>query len=332
LALNAMSLNILSKMGFSQLFAKACPIEQVHISVQGHIAQAKMHARAHGLKQLGAVIEQHVIEQACYEQLLDAKIDIAQGASIRNMSRSASWQITYEGAQLHHVQADICIATDGQYSKARELLGIRYKEVDYQQNAMVGLLKLTGSHQNIAFEHFTENGAFALLPMRNSQATFVWTSPSTHDVIDDFSQGELIETLCRQFKRLRLFKPEVLFHTTIMLKSVIADMQYERQALLLGNAAHSLHPIAAQGFNLSLRDLRVLSELLTQKLSFDELSREYACQRKRDQDSIQHYTHCLASMVGTDKLPAWLKSMGLNVLDSLPLLKGQLSQFNLGFV
>lgn len=332
LALNVKSLNLLNYFGFNHLLEHLCPIEQVHISVKGHVNTARIKASSHGLKQLGGVIDQHVLEQGFYKRVLETNVEITQGSLSQLKKIDEGFSLSFCcGDNKHSVKTKICFVTDGANSKAREQLGIGFKETDFYQTATAGVLAFNRAHHNVAFEQFTDNGAVALLPMQDNKATFVWTQPTEQALITkEASDDAFLQLLAEEFKRLRLFKPQLAFKTQIPLKSVIADTQYDRNILLLGNAAHSLHPIAAQGFNLSLRDLNELSSLLKQGLSLDELSQRYVKNRLPDQQAIEHYTYFLASMVGTSKLPGWLKALGLGALDNIPMVKHQLSTFNLG--
>ncbi len=335
LALNFKSIKILQAFGLlDDLRAYLSPIKEVHVSVKGHLGATRIKSQALDLEMLGGVIEQHHLERVLYQKLADFDVQVIDSASITHLEPESPWKIHYQTAnQKALIEAQICVACDGQFSKTREALGISVQTFDYQQTATVSILSFEAEHQSIAYEHFCEQGVVAILPMKGTLATCIWTQPPIDAQYMQRATPEVfVEQLCEQFKRLAYFKPKCLFRKEFPLQSVVSQMQATDNALLLGNAAHSLHPIAAQGLNLSLRDLHhIATQLHDKQAVLSDIFQNYTKLRKRDQDNMLKYTHLMASKMGTHQIPRWAKSLGLSLVDLIPGFKNQVSHFNLGF-
>lgn len=332
LALNYQSLNILQQLALlPHLRPYLTPIKQVHVSVKGHIGTTRIKASDHGLAALGGVIEQHQLEQVLYQRLQAIGAHVVCEADFKDMNLTESgWQVIYlKGGRQEQLTADFCIGCDGQYSKVRQAMGIDIQSKDYHQTAIVTLCSLKRAHHGTAYEHFCDHSTVAMLPMYQQQATCIWTVPTIDGLaLNRLSFDNLSQQMCQAFKRLETFAPTITFKASFNLKAMVSHTQTTKRGLLLGNAAHSLHPIAAQGFNLSLRDLWSLRKVLQQHGSLKNLSDSYLSMRARDQGDMLQYTNLMASQA--QSLPSWVKSFGLSLIDLIPGVANKLTRFNLG--
>lgn len=187
-------------------------------------------------------------------------------------------------------------------------------------------MTLKQPHQHIAYERFTKDGAIALLPIDENKASVVWTlPPSAAQVIINDSDEVFIEKLQKAFGfRLGNFLT-VSAKYLLPLKMTIAQQQIKPGLLLLGNAAQSLHPIAAQGFNLALKHVAILAELINSYSHHDKeindfsLLKEYEQQTKQDRQQIIKFTHYLTKIFSNNLFPLnAFRNSGLVLLDILP--------------
>ena len=193
---------------------------------------------------------------------------LAAGGQVR-MGVSAL-SIAYDGKRVTGVitdegafDADVVIGADGSDSTVRRLLNIPIQKIDYQQSALVTVTELTREHKNIAYERFQEQGAIAMLPLKGTSVATIWTAPTVFiNELMQLSDLEFLQLLQKQFGyrlgRLKKIHPRA----TYPLSMQYAEQQKKKNVLLIGNAAHTLHPIAAQGLNSALYEVAVLTEYL----------------------------------------------------------------------
>lgn len=324
---------------WSDLQAHATPIKQIHVSEQGRFASARMQADKFQLPAFGYVtpIQQlfevlqtnmqslHNLTVYCPTQL--TQLDTSQQPSVLSLQQAdTSLQI----------KADLVVAADGANSFVRELLGQSVETIDYQQTAIVANIKLNRAHDYIAFERFTKQGVMAFLPMPERRATLIWsTNTGKAQQLLALDDDAFIAAAQQAFGyRLgRLLQVGRRNHYPI--KTTVMPKAWQPGVLWLGNAAHALNPIAAQGFNLSLRDIAVLAELIhdaclaQQPLSDSKLLQAYSEQRQADQQQVMQLTDVLARCF-TWPL-GFTRGMGLWLFDRCKLLQQAMINRTLGF-
>lgn len=199
------------------------------------------------------------------------------------------------------IQTNLIIAADGAHSFIRKHHGIGMNGFDYQQTAILTNIQISKSHQNVAFERFLEEGTIAFLPFGSDIMKCVWIVPNTKlEEIMGHSDKSFLNAvqniLGYRLGRFIALSPRVTFP----LKSNYAENIYGHRFVLVGNAANTLHPVAAQGFNLGLRDVASLVEILfeanhnnSKDFGDSELLKNYAAQRRKDHSNIRQITHQL---------------------------------------
>jgi 2-octaprenyl-6-methoxyphenol hydroxylase len=227
------------------------------------------------------------------------------------------------------VSAKLLVAADGGDSQVRELLSIPMKESGYDQTAIIANLTSSKSHEGMAYERFTDTGPLAMLPMTDERISMVWTARDDQvDGLMSLSDEDFLQRLQDRFG-YRLGKLETIGkRVSYPLKLRQAVDQTAQRVALIGNAVHTIHPVTGQGFNLGLRDVAVLADLLcdaaTEKRDpgDDSLLQSYDSWRRRDQQAVALITDSLARMFANPMRSLGVaRNLGLLGLDAMPSLK-----------
>jgi 2-octaprenyl-6-methoxyphenol hydroxylase len=206
---------------------------------------------------------------------------------------------------MKELDCRLLVAADGARSAVRGMLGIAAKQVAYGQCAIVGNLLPEKPLQNRAYERFTSNGPLALLPITEGRAGFVWTVAEEEAArILALEEKEFLAELQQAFGyRLGSFSQVGTLNSYPLFLSKALRLTATR-AVLVGNAAHGLHPVAAQGFNLGLRDVAALCDCIT-NFDLDDagLLQHYADWRRNDQSKLVGFTDGLVQLFSSNRRP-----------------------------
>jgi len=262
------------------------------------------------------------------------------------MSPAACQQIKqcnggYQVSLIHNEQekvitTSLLIGADGANSKVRELLNISATHKKYQQNAIITNVQTQKAHNNIAYERFTQHGPLAVLPIKNNHCALIWTQPE--DQVEQYlqmSDGDFLRTLQKAFGyRLGKFLA-VGQRAAYPLSMTTSDGLVQNHAVLVGNAAQTIHPVAAQGFNLGLRDVHTLVYLLNKyeyKVeSFTSMLEEYQQQRAPDRQHVIRLTDGLTRLFSPQVWPAkLLRGLGVRMIGSLSVAQRSVLRRNMG--
>lgn len=274
-ALNSGSCQFLDNLKlWPALSRHASAIHEVQVTHKGRFGAVRLQCKEVNLPNLGHVIPAHFIEAALNEALLSLPdCTVYRPAKLHQLeqdSQCARLQIvTEEGEKT--LEAAIVIGADGTESTVRSQLQMKTELFDYQQSALVTKTKLKRSHQHIAHERFVKSGAIAMLPLIDDECATIWSADhETIEKLKALSEVEFLQTLQHEFGyRLGRFEKISRRHV-FPLRMVRAEKAVEGCVLLLGNAAHTLHPIAAQGFNLALFEVAALQEGIMAKTAKNE--------------------------------------------------------------
>ena len=342
IALSLSSRRIFDAMGiWSKLDAVTNPIRKVHVSDQGHFGKVRMDADSLRLEALGYVVVARELGNVLLSSLDDhSNIDLlcpARVVALQEQQDSVVLELETDSG-VSSLQAGLLVAADGTHSLVRERLGIDTELVDYQQTAIVGNITPERPHQDTAFERFTPRGPLAILPLAENRAVVVMAVASTdaeHYLgLEDSAWLKEIET---QFGRRlgRLQRPgKRQAYPIIQLQ---AQTQVAGRSVLLGNAAHTIHPNGAQGFNLCLRDVAGLAEQIQQAvdrqldIGSEAVLETYYFARKSDQDTVSRISHGIGSWFYNRSLPlALLRNSAMTALDIFAPAKTQLMRRGMG--
>lgn len=314
------------------------PIKHIHVSDKGRFGVARLHAEEEGVSALGYVVENHWLGQVLLdhiEQDTRGCVDLICPASVNSVTPSSDGtflNVTHENTS-HTVTAELVVLADGGRSGLRQALGIHFNEQSYHQHALVTNVSLDRPHQHIAYERFTDRGPMALLPSEtlNGEARcgLVWTLPddqvgSLLSLDDDAFIAELQDTF--GYRAGRFTRVGERYHYP--LKLTLAEEQVRSGLVVLGNAAHALHPIAGQGYNLALRGVTDLAENIIesrlQGMRIGALSRLQAYEQLRRADqqrTIMFSDRTMRLFSNANPLLSLGRSIGLQAMDLSPLAK-----------
>lgn len=330
LALSPASVRILQKLAIWPLLVEAAtPIDGIHVSEQGRFGSTRLQSDTPN--PLGFVVEVHAIHSAL-KGLLNTEHILAP-AQLIAFKPTGEARIKQANADEIEVVARLIVGADGANSTLRQLAGLASSVKDYQQEALVSNIGLLRSHNNWAFERFTPLGPLALLPMTDKRVSLIWALPP-----------EQAETLCHFEEQAFLRQLQQCFgyrlgrfisagrRSTYPLRQVIMPTSCEWPLVFIGNAAHSLHPIAGQGFNLGLRDVASLSQCIFRYGFEQSMLWHYQSMRHYDQQSVIQLTHQLVTLF---KHPfpglSWCRGLGLLAVDNVWLLKKMVMHHAQGF-
>jgi len=243
-----------------------------------------------------------------------------------------------QGGAVTRCTAKLLVAADGAQSPIREQLGIRTTRRDYRQTAIIANVTTDKAHDNVAYERFTDSGPLALLPMTGQRSALVWTVHERQcEDIMALDDGEFLQRLQERFGyRLGRFTRVGRRHVFPLQLLQAAESVRPRLALI-GNAVHTLHPIAGQGFNLGLRDVAALVDVLldARRSGRDfgalEVLQRYADWRLADQRHVALFTDSMVRLFGQSFPPvAWLRDAGMLALDICPPAKRWFGRMTMG--
>jgi len=341
---------------WQHLTASACAIEKIDTSDRGHYGKARLEAQEHGVSALGYVIEMALIGKGLLKELANkSNVHWFCPDSISNINWQPDDDVDYVNVELNSgmlMQASLLLACDGANSPCRQLAGINVSHSDYQQVALIANVATEKSHQNKAFERFTEFGPIAMLPLSElrtgsnlqSRCSLVWTmSPDQSEEILALNDNEFKVQLELAFGSWLGAITQVGKRDVYPLVLLQAQQQTYHRMALIGNASHTIHPIAGQGFNLGLRDVQLMANLLKKCLQTGSLDsggdlgnfamlNDYAQQRQQDQKQVIALTDSLVTLFANDFPPLIAgRNIGLKVMNYVSPIKNTLVNKLMGY-
>ena len=359
IALSYGSSRIYQGMGlWDELQAKTTTIDKIHISDRGHFGATRLSAKKEKVPALGYLVESRILGKQLYDVLDDgmgnSQIEMivpATVVSLQENGSSLSVTIINNGKE-EQINTRLLIASDGTQSKVRELSSIGVSRSDYQQAAVIANISTEKPHNNEAFERFTDKGPIALLPLSNNRCSLVWTH-DTKNGTDDLDEtlalddDAFLKKLGKTFGyRLGRFT-KVGKRSSFPLGLLTADKNTAPRTVIIGNASHTMHPVAGQGLNLALRDIAVLADLISSQLESDlgekqldvgnldignpDLLKAYEELREGDIKTTVRYTDSLVRLFSNDKLLlGHARAGGLLAVDRLPPLRNWVTRQSMG--
>jgi 2-octaprenyl-6-methoxyphenol hydroxylase len=343
-ALSNGSRRILETLGVWPAVAPAAtPIARIHVSDQGHFGFARLDAEAQGLRAMGHVVPNRALGAALWSALDAAEaVTVFCPAVVAAVTAgTSSVQLRLEAADGAGttIAAKLVVAADGAQSAVRAAFGVDAAVRDYQQTAIITTVLPQRFHDYVAYERFTESGPLALLPLADGRCTLVLTlSPAMAEQALAWSDVEFLAEVQRRFGfRLGRFL-KVGRRVPYPLSLARAQATSAPRCAIVGNAAQSLHPVAGMGFNLGLRDVASLAELIAERLrqgctdiGAPELLAEYDAWRAADRDGIIAFTDGLVRVFSNPlRAVRRLRNLGLLAFDLLPPAKAALSLLSTG--
>ena len=333
-ALSAASQRILERLGVWDGIAKrrSSPYTDMHVwdgsgTGQIHFSASSVHADV-----LGHIVENRVVQDALLERLHDCDMGLLPNARLEQMRRSGDdWLLTL--ADGRKLRAPLVIAADGANSAVRRLTGVATREWDYLHHAIVTSVRSTKAHRMTAWQRFTDHGPLAFLPLeRDGQqdwCSIVWsTTPGEAERLMALDEAAFCRELERAFEGCLGDVVSADPRLCVPLRQRHAKRYVAEGLALIGDAAHTIHPLAGQGVNLGFLDAAVLAEVLLQAAERGERLAEVKVLSRYERRRMPHNLALMAAMEGferlfqADPLPLrWLRNAGLKMVEQMPEAK-----------
>lgn len=343
-ALSRSSQRMFEAMGlWPDIVAGATPIRSIHVSEKGRYGFSHIDAGEQGVEALGYVVINRILGDVLGDALSRAaNVRLHSPATISAVEQAQDTVTvrTDSGSAAGTFTCRLLVAADGARSTVRDMLGIGASSKDYGQQAVTGNLLPEIPPANRAFERFTDTGPIALLPVADKRAAFVWILPTEHArAVMELSDRAFTGALQESFGlRLGNFS-KVGRRTAYPLALTRANGLTARRGVLVGNAAHGLHPVAAQGFNLGLRDVAALCDCLLDALDDSpgadpgspDVLETYAGWRRPDHVKVLRFTDGLVQLFGDQRGPLkFLRNAGMLGFDLIPGVRSLFARHTMG--
>ena len=312
-------------------------IKHVHVSQKGYLGITKLHAEEASVPALGYSIQSSELGQVLWKKAKQqSHITLMRPAILQTFTQDEQGvlvDIKVDG-QLTQVAAKMIIGADGTDSQVRKVLKLPIQEKSYQAYGVIAQIETELDPQGWSYERFTEEGPVALLPMhgRFHKAVLVCSDTQIEEVkaLDDHAFIELFaQKMGERFGRYVSVSSRMAYS----LKETYVPQMLSGRAILMGNASHTQHPVAAQGLNLGIRDIdEFLTGLVDSKaLDNQTFLHQYAQSRRVDHEKVMGLTDNLIHIFQhTSPVVGHLRGLGLMAMQALPSLRKRFTAFAMG--
>ena len=343
-ALSRRSVQIYQKLGlWEALQQHATPILQVHITEQGSFGKARLIAEQEKVESFGQVIENAWLGRVLLTQVRQQPlIELIDGVQVTALTQDSDYvqiEATRNDESIS-ATAKLLIAADGRDSFCRQAIGVGVDEHDYDQVAIVTTVQTSKPHQQVGFERFSALGPLALLPLPGEyrrSVVFPVQKGTEAQFLGEENDQYFLDTLQQTYgdRAGKFEKTGKRF--CYALSQVLAHKQAVGRVVLMGNAAHTIHPVAGQGFNLCLRDADVLVRYLTEQLSkSDDIGNPenllaYEQSRLKDQQRVIKFCDSVVrGFSNQNPVLKLLRNTGLVAFDVIPGIKPLVANYAMG--
>jgi len=337
-ALSYPTLEYFGALGLTEIVQSVCPIDTIHVSNKGRLGSAVLTAAAMDWSMLGGVVENRVLGSALAAWVNRSGVVIKAPTTIDALAMQDSG-VMVTLASGEQIRLDCVVIADGESSGLAAKLGISRRVKEYAAHALVANIATAKQHNGQAFERFTPEGPMALLPLSdlNNQhrSALVWTDSSARiSALLQSSKPDFCAALQAHFGYRLGRITDVGQRSIYPLALRYSIEQIRSRMVLIGNAAHTLHPVAGQGFNLSVRDTRRLVEVLSGCIRTNDFSAKqlgiYSHQRAIDQARTVGASDMLPSLFQQTGVTALARDALLGALDVIPAAKRRFTQIAAG--
>ena len=312
-------------------------ITTIHISDKGHFGATRLRAEEEQVEALGYVVENRVLGEVLYQRMHQGnRLRLHCPARLLSIDQQGDAVVATidENQTQQAVSARLLVAADGVISQVRDMLHIGTSVQDYGQSAVIANVTPGNKHNNTAYERFTDAGPIAFLPMTHNRCSLVWTVPTAQaEELMRLDDADYLQRLQQRFG-FRLGQLRKVGNRHVYPLKLIETTQVVRdRVVIVGNAAHTIHPVAGQGFNLALRDIAILSELVAASRDAGDsgLLQTYVEQRQHDARRIYRFTDGLIKIFSNNNAPlGHLRAAGLVAVGLIPPLRHQLARMSMG--
>lgn len=324
------------------IVAASTPIHHIHVSDKGRFGFSHIDADEQNVEALGYVVINRVLGDVLRSSLAGSGgVDVLCPARITDVqlaSEYATAVVEFPGGEIQSLTCRLLVAADGANSGLRDMIGITADQSRYGQHAVVGNLLPEKSMRNVAYERFTDTGPLAMLPIADNRAAFIWTV-SEEDAArvmaldDDAFCAELQAQFGYRLGRFSKIGKRAAYPLVLSKAMRLTATR----SVLVGNAAHGLHPVAAQGFNLGMRDVASLCDCIADRLADQRdigdrsLLENYASWRASDQKKLVRFTDGLVRLFGSRQPPVRvLRDIGMLGFDFVPGVRSEFARQTMG--
>lgn len=313
---------------------RLAPVYEMTVFGDDNAARINFSAYEIGVAELAFIAENRQLQMAVWESLKSS------GDSVQPLCpakcTAIEWHESHvdvhlaDGSQL---QTSLVVGADGVNSWVRNQAGIEASKHPYRQIGVVANFAAQYSHRHVAYQWFRRDGVLALLPLPDKRVSMVWSTTEQHAAE---LRGLPAEELCRRVEAASAHTLGALQMITapagFPLNFVHVNELVKPRLVLIGDAAHGIHPLAGQGVNLGLRDARELAKMLSERAAQQDcgdflLLRRYELARKEDILALELATDGLQKLFNnSNPTLARLRNLGLEITNRLPLLKNRLMQ------
>ena len=325
------------------IVAASTPIRSIHVSDQGRFGFSHIDAEEQGVPALGHVVINRVLGAVLQDALDDLdSVDVICPARIVDIELAPERATAVvEGAdgERQTLSCGLLVASDGANSAVRDMMGITVQKSHYGQRAVIGNLLPEIDIDNVAYERFTKQGPLAILPVADGRAGFVWTvSEQDADRVMALDDDAFLAELQREFGyRLGAFS-RVGKRASYPLVLSRALRLIATRSVLIGNSAHGLHPVSAQGFNLGMRDVAAIVDCIADggagtdvDLGSRVMLERYSRWRQSDQKKLVLFTDSIVKLFGSESRPLrTLRNIGMLGFDLIPGVRSVFAKHTMG--
>jgi 2-octaprenyl-6-methoxyphenol hydroxylase len=336
LALSPATQRVLSGVGVWPVLARhATPIRAIHVSEKGRFGAARLCASEFGLSALAYVVLARDLGATLMQQLSgSANCEVHCPARVVGLRhRGAAIEVTVEaGTDRYPIEAALLVVADGAQSLSRQLLNIKTRERDYGQTAIIANLRTARSHDNVAYERFTPDGPVAMLPQQAGRCGLVYVLPTAAAALAaSLPDGAFLEQVQGRFGHRLGELSAIGRRSQYPLRLTVAEQIAGDRYVVVGNAAHAVHPNGAQGFNLGVRDAAVAAECIVDAMRAGidvggaAVTNAYAERCRADHRRTVRFTDGLTRLFHNDWWPHALARQAMMLgVELLPPLKRHL--------
>ncbi|MDD0802952.1 MULTISPECIES: 2-octaprenyl-6-methoxyphenyl hydroxylase [Acinetobacter] len=343
-ALSRRTVQIYQELGlWSALQEHATPILEVNITEQGSFGKARLKAEQEKVESFGQVIENAWLGRVLLTEVQKQPfIELIDGVQVTQLTQDADMAYidASRGEEQLSLQAKLVIAADGRDSFCRKALGIGASEHDYDQVAIVTTVQTSKPHNHVGFERFSSLGPLALLPLPGEyRRSVVWPvkKGTEGEWLGDENDQHFLDALQDTYgdRAGKFQKTGKRF--SFPLSQVLAEKQAVGRVILMGNAAHTIHPVAGQGFNLCMRDAHVLVRYLTEQIAQNadlgdaEMLQAYEASRLTDQQRVIKFCDSVVrGFSNSNPILKFIRNTGLVAFDTIPGIKPLVANYAMG--
>lgn len=344
-ALSAASQRILERLDVwpGVLARRASPYEHMHVWDGSGTGNIQFSATSVHAETLGHIVENRVVQDALLDRLHESGIGLLANARLEQLRRSGDdWLLTLADGRV--LRAPLVIAADGAHSAVRRLAGCETREWDYLHHAIVTSVRCSEVHQRTAWQRFTDEGPLAFLPLERDGdqhwCSIVWSiTPEAAERAMALDDAAFCVALGQAFEGRLGTVERVDPRLCVPLRQRHAKRYVQEGLALIGDAAHTIHPLAGQGVNLGFLDAAVLAEVLANASARGERLADEKVLSRFERRRMPHNLALMAAMEGferlfqADPLPLrWLRNTGLKVVEGMPEAKALFVREALGLI